>query len=602
MSVGEVEKGPLSLSSTLAGLSRCRQIIAAVSFETPSEEKVKGKDKEKKKNESARKKKTSKTREEGESGTSQELDAEPSSSKKSNAPILPDDATLRAFISSVPEMLASAQSAHRDRSKIQKLQQAIKEYCERYLSIIEEHSTFLSETTMVDFLRVPSSNPELFREFPQLRKRLVKGISLLWATWPEDSVRIVALLALHAMVSRYGTLREVALRSMYTAYGRACRTLTAHTLGQASLLLNGLVEIFALAPSEGAELGLRALRQMAALLQQAIKHPLKENMRKLLCWRYVSLLRFWGHLLATQSITSKGKERRVVMTEERSSPYIKKLLTPFTGILASLANLQFSPRHFPFVFHLVAAALELLETAGSIVPVTHCLLRIIRHISRQPLYRLEMHKAAYDLVAILKVSQSEINNKGYLEAVAEEAFYYILKFLAAAPRHLFSELALPICSDLKMIVKEPKADRTLRKQIEGHLAKINQQRREVVDWRRTQDLTPSSLAGKANVLLPEKCHIIDAYLTNLEKVRLMKKKLLADKQDDEELDPRLAKRTHEHQKSRDTATVEKKRAKIAPVKLENKRKSRKTAVSKHSSAKQVVSRNEEDIIEDFIVD
>lgn len=606
MSVGDVEKGPVS-SSSLASLSRCRQIIAAVSFETPSEGKGK-KNEEKGRERDKRKAKTKKTgeeeEEEGENEMSQDLATGPSLPKRSNSPIIPDDATMRAFISSVPERLASVrQDARQDRSKIQKLRQVTKEYCERYLSIIEEHSALLSETVMVDLLRIPSNDPGLFREFPQLRKRLVKGISLLWATWSEDSVRIVALLALHAMVSRYGSLREVTLRSMYTAYGRACRTLTAHTLGQASLLLNGLTEVFALAPSEGTELGVRALRQMATLLQQAIKHPLKENMRKLFCWRYVSLVRFWGHLLATQSTTSKDKkEVRVRMSEKRPSLYITKLLAPFTGILASLANLQFSPRHFPFAFHLVATALELLDAAESIVPVTHCLLRIIRHVSRQPLYRLEMRKAAYDLVAILKVSQSEVNSKGYLEAVVEEAFYYLLKIMAAMPRHLFSELVLPICSDLKMIAKEPKVDRTLRKQVEGHLTKLNQQTKEVIHWRQAHNLTPSSLAGMANVPLPEKCHVIDAYLANIEKVRLMKKKLLANKQDDEDLDSKPTGMTREHQKAGDAVAAGKKRTKTAPVKLENKRKSRKTSASKHSNTKQAVARDEEDIIEDFIVD
>jgi hypothetical protein len=147
-------------------------------------------------------------------------------------------------------------------------------------------------------------------------------------------------------------------------------------------------------------------------------------------------------------------------------------------------------------------------------------------------------------------------------------------------------------------------DRTLKKQIEGHLQKIKQQSKEVITQRAIQSLTPLALEnGSKAFVLPKASNIIDDYLVNFETIRNAKRKLLAlrDEQQsaketakDENLTHKRKASSREKNDAIQAVEPTQKKSKVHSIKLENKRKN-KSRPNKGAS-------DHEDIIEDFVVD
>jgi nucleolar complex protein 2 len=443
-------------------------------------------------------------------------------------------------------------------------------------------------------MRVLAESGILFREFPLLRKRMLRATISVWSSWPSDAVRVVALLTLHQLCRKYGKLLEGCIKVMYQQYATSCRALSMHNLGQAALLLNGLVEMFTIQPEKGVIFGTRALRQMASLIQQATKRPDKENVRKVICWQFIALIRFWCCLLAVE------------LEKNSNSPY-KTLLHPLCNMLACLLSFQTTPRYFGFHFHCIASAADLSTRAGCVIPIAASLLKIIAHISKQPLYKLETKKAAYDLVALYKVTKSETSTKGYLECVGDEALFYLLQFLARQAGSLtFPEVASPILSTLKNIINGSvniKVDRTYKKQVEGHIIKITQQMKEIEMLRVKEAITPAVLAAGRTFEIPESHQPLLTYVTNLEKVRNVKRKLLASAAQEvdqaDEIEPSKKKRSASDkvQKTKSKEAIVPKKRKIA----QNPPTSTKIKGEK-TRKKRATQRGDEDIVEDFVLD
>lgn len=308
---------------------------------------------------------------------------------------------LLAFVHLVPTVLRKhiSESVSNGRKNL-KQSALVRQFCDRAVEFLEDPDG-LPEEVLRELLRSMPSSLAIFKDYPLLRKRLLLALASIWSTSPSESMRVVALLALHGICSKNSKLASIALKVMYRRYKSSCSTLSAHNLGQAGLLLNGLVEIFSVCPERATSVGTRSLRQMALLLQQATKRPSKENLKKVLCWQFVSCIRFWARLLISRP--------------QKSSDIVKKtLLFPFASLLTCLLAFQFTPRLFGFHFHCIAVAIELNVHCGVKIPIASSLLKIVAHVAKQPLHKLETKKACYDLVALYKVSKSEINTKGYL--------------------------------------------------------------------------------------------------------------------------------------------------------------------------------------------
>lgn len=507
---------------------------------------------------------------------------------------------LDALITEVPRLLsrllAEKKTAERQGKTIRRL---VREYCDKVVQLLEEPDC-VPEDHLAALLRDLTRNGVLlFRDYPKLRKRIIKSLVGIWSSWPSDSVRVGALLTLHHFCSKYSSssLLEGCRRLAYQHYSRACRTLGPHNLGQASLMLNGLVELFSLQPASGAQFAIKSLRRMASLLQQATKKPEKEHIKKVLCWPFIALIRFWTRLLVVTSAAAKP------------SPY-KEILFPVTSLLCCLLNFQPSPRYFAFHFHIVSCALELMSQLKVFIPVVPCLLKIIGHVARQPLYKLESKKAAYDLVALYKVPKTETTTKGYLESVGEDALFYLLTFLAQESGAMtFPEHAQPVLNSLRDVtLHNLKMDRTFKKQIEGHMTKISQQSKDIKGLYIKDALTPAALATGEHAV-PESSRPLVSYVANLEKVRTSKRKMLSERSEEsaeEQAKPAKGAKTKEAPRShalkaKHGATAKSHGATALPTK--KKRALPESKLRSNKKAKRLANASrDEDIVEDFVLE
>lgn len=440
-----------------------------------------------------------------------------------------DFAAVQALVSSIPAALKEAKEAAKSSGGANgpdsksSLHRTLRLYCEAVSQFLTDPEG-LPEDALAALLRTVAQNVDFLQDFSSYRKSVLRGATVIWSTWPSEPVRVAALLTIYHLCSHYASLFPIASKLMYRQYTNCCRSLASHNLGQATLLLNGLLEIFALHPAQGAAFGIKCLRRLADLLRLAIKDSKKEQTKKVFCWSIVALLRFWTRLLSIQCVGKKG----------RRSPY-RQLVHPICGLLNALLAYRVAPQLFPFHFHLVSCAHELARELGLFIPVASCLLKIIGHVAKQPLHRLEVKKGAYDLVAIYRASKSEVGSKGYLESVAEDALYHLLASLVNQTNSFaFPEYAEPIIGALRdILAREAKLDRALKKQIEGHLAKIVQQKKEIESLRARDALTPATIAAKSPTV-PASSQLLCEYFANVERVREAKRKMLSQRDEEEQ--------------------------------------------------------------------
>lgn len=428
---------------------------------------------------------------------------------------------LNCLISDIPLYLVTSLAKAGKANKVGKgVQKIVHLYCRTCVKLLSnEIAITIPQDLLLGVLRAISTCVALFKEYPILRKSLLKLIISLWSSWNDEQVRIVSLLAIHALCSKYSSLLDTALKKMYQQYGQACKSLNARTsLTQASLLINGLVEIFTLNPTKSVDRALSSLRQLANSIQQVIKHPGKDTVKRIFSWKFISLVRFWCQLLSCDNIDSQ-------------SPYITKLLAPLGGIICCLLSLPISPRHYPYFFHLVAATLTVMKSRQCFFPLSAVLLRIIAQVSRQPLYKMESTRPTFDLITLCKVSKFEITSKTYLEAVLDEAFYYLFQLSTILSPIALPEATQTIITSLKRITQsgDRQMDRNVKQQITGHLSKFQQQAREIARQRMLQSLTP--LASSKSTTNSVNNSIVGAYLENLKKIRLTKRKLVPEEEE-----------------------------------------------------------------------
>lgn len=494
---------------------------------------------------------------------------------------------IDAFVCKLPDAIIEVTSRENSPTNVKRLLSA---FAEQVCVFIETHHPSDEQISILIRTLTQTNFSPFFTDLPETRTRLAKALVKMWASHPADSIRITVLLSIHSLCKAFsrGKLLETCMRLMWINYGRACRALTHHNLGQAALLATGLVEVFLINPKKGADIALTKLRNMASTLQLAMKRPSNndsESTKRIFCWEFIARLRVFAHLMKS-ACELNPKERL------SKGPVTSLLFAPVTGFLNALSSFNSnSPRHFPYHLHVVAIAIELetlfvesptknvsssktmiaeidkdeidmtpletFRTSSSIgnptinsvgaknkklnttvlIPVVGTLLRIITHLSSQPFEKLETIKVAYDLGSIIKVSKGESVTRGFLECVADDTMYHLLTHLVVHSDHIaFPELVLPVIQHLRRLTtNNPRIDTALKKQIEGHTTKISQACRRIIEVR--AHMTPVA-HGNNQKLFSDRISAsqspLVSYVVSLERVRTQKRRLLAQRDLDDE--------------------------------------------------------------------
>lgn len=487
---------------------------------------------------------------------------------------------LNQVFTSVPEMIFE-EAGETVKSKKSKYHGLIKGYVAEIQKFIGEDSTASPDGLDLALAGLPRWIP-LLANFPESRKKIVERLISIWANQTSDKARLSSLLAIHKAVSTYPKLVESVLKKMYSAFGKACRSLSVHTLGTATFLLNGLVEIFSIDADKSAAVTKKALRQLAASLQTAIKHPSKDSLGAVYCWSFVWNLKFLARFVATQ------KKGDALQSEVLSV------------IHASLCY-NFVPRFYAFHFHLIGAANEVCRTNGVFFPSTPFLLATLRRIGQTATKPETGKPKVFDFTTICKVPKVESGARSYLDCAAEEALFLIgeaLMGFGLSPA--FPDYAEPIVAQLKAIEAQNKTWKvaklcsTLAMKLDQHSKNIIAARNEL------PGCAPAKLAVDKVELASEK-DILDQFHKHSLRVREQRRKLVASNTDNKTyVEPEI----DEDDVKEATNTVKAAKNKAVAKKQPAKRKSEEATDELAEGVRAILKKNKkslptEDIVEDF---
>lgn len=416
-------------------------------------------------------------------------------------------ATLTAVFGTVPDVIAS-ESGDISKSKKGKFHATIKAFISQILVFMAADSAMGPDALNICLGGLPKWIP-LLVNYPESRKKLAERLVQIWASEGSDQARLAALLAIHKAASLYPKLLDRLLKKMYQAFGKACRSLSVHTMGTATFMLNGLVEVYALDAARAEVFAGKALRQLAALLQTGIKHPSKESLNKIYCWSFVWSVKFLARLVA-QCKTLRGLQAKVL------------------GLIQTSLCYNFVPRFYPFHYHLISAASEVCKASQAFFPSTPCLLQVLARIVSTAT-KVETGKPKiFDFTTLCKVPRTESVSRSYLDLAAEEALFLIGEALigfAHAPS--FPELAYPVAAQLRAIEainrtwKVSKLCATLALKLEQHALAVAELRGAA------GDCAPSRTPLDTRLELPAGKDVLELFHRHTHRVREQRRKLVA---------------------------------------------------------------------------
>ncbi len=387
----------------------------------------------------------------------------------------------------------------------------IKLYIQEILKFIGEESIASPDALNICLSGLTRWIP-LLANFPNSRKKLVERLVAIWSGSTADQARLNALLAIHKAASLYPKVLDGLLKKMYRAFGKACRTLSVHTLGTGTFLLNGLVEVFSIDIDKSLVVVKKAGRQLGALLQASIKHPSKDTLAKVYCWTFVWNVRFLARFVA--QVSSK---KTIDETKEQ-----------VLGIIQTSLCYNFVPRFYAHHYHLIGAASEICRASQSYFPASPYLLQVLKRIVSTGTKPETGKPKLYDFTTICKVPKVEAGSRSYLDCAAEEALFLIgecLNSFAYAPS--YPDLVKPIAHQLRCIEginktwKVSKLCGTLASKLDLHAKTIVEARSKI------SEAAPSKLDCKTRLEIPTDKDIMDQFHKHTQRVREQRRKLVA---------------------------------------------------------------------------
>lgn len=390
----------------------------------------------------------------------------------------------------------------------------IKGYLGELLKFIDQETIASPDAVGLVLEGIPSWMP-LLRAFPESRKKLAERLVAIWSGTPSDQARLASLLALHKAIKLYPKLADRVMSKMLKGYGQACRTLSIHTLGTATFLLNGLVEIFAIEPEKSAVLAEKTVRQLSALLQASVRKPSKESMSKVYCWSFIWTARFLARLVAHAETLPNGAP-------------LKALGSRVLALIHGCLCYNFVPRFYAHHFHLLGAAAELCRATHTYFPAAPFLLTLLQRIVATATKPETAKPKLYDFTTICKVPKSEAGSRSYLDCAAEEALFLLGESLHSHA-HLpgFLDIARPIAQQLRTIESINKTWKVAK--LCGTVAgKLDQHAKQIAEALSTlPDAAPTKLDPKTILPLAANNDILDQFHKHTQRVREQRRKMVA---------------------------------------------------------------------------
>merc|ERR1719273_1760571 len=300
----------------------------------------------------------------------------------------------------------------------------------------------------------------LFLYFGNLSKSakvLSKHLIQLWSTHEEESVRVLALMAIVRLVrttlgSEHGSLLEMVIKQMYMAYIRNAKFTSPNTWPMIHFMRRSMVEVFLLDPALAYKHAFIYIRQLTIHLRNAMinnngseggsgkDQKKKENpLQTVYNWQFVHSIHLWVQLLG-----------------ENQSPILEPLIYPLVQLITGTIRLNYTSKYYPLRFHLSRYLIQLSNETGKFIPTLPFYLDVLsgQNFAKKG-QKLSMKPM--DFSCVLRLSKSQMNENGFKDATVEQLYSGLLESLAFSSHKIcFPELAVPALAQLRGFLKKSK--------------------------------------------------------------------------------------------------------------------------------------------------
>nr|CAG4650809.1 EOG090X02MG [Simocephalus serrulatus]SVE94125.1 EOG090X02MG [Simocephalus serrulatus] len=277
-----------------------------------------------------------------------------------------------------------------------------------------------------------------YAAFIKLSRVLCKRLVTVWCS-AEDTIRVLAFLSILRLARTLPSqLLEPIIKAMYLSYARNCKFTSPSTWPVINFMRRSLVEIMALQEALTYKHAFLYIRQLAIHLRNAITSKKKDSIITVYNWQFVHCLRLWGALLGALP----------------DSQLLKPLLYPLVQIAIGTINLVPTGRYYPLRFQIVSILNQLSTDTGTYIPVLPFMLEILQNhkFEKKP---SKTSMKPLELSCVLRVSQSQMGESGYRDAIIDLLYDHLLETLQCQSHSAaFPEIALPVILQLKRFIKK----------------------------------------------------------------------------------------------------------------------------------------------------
>uniref|UniRef100_A0A2P2M6A3 Uncharacterized protein MANES_17G118000 n=1 Tax=Rhizophora mucronata TaxID=61149 RepID=A0A2P2M6A3_RHIMU len=342
----------------------------------------------------------------------------------------------------------------------------VKSYLGNTLHVLNQ----MTDAQMISFtLRRLKYSSIILAAFPSLLRKYIKIALHFWGTG-GGALSVVSFLFLRDLCIRLGSdCLDECFKGMYKAYVLNCQFVNAVKLQHIQFLSNCVVEFLGVDLPTAYQHAFIFIRQLAAILQDAITMKTKESFRKVYEWKFMNCLELWTGAICAYS----------------SEADFRPLAYPLAQIISGVARLVPTARYFPLRLWCVRMLNRISASTGTFIPVSMLLLDMLdmKELNRPPTGGVGK---AVDLRTVLKVSKPTLRTRSFQEAcifaVVEEIAEHLAQWSYSVA---FFELSFIPATRLRSFIKTSKVERFCRemrqliRQIEANSAFTNERRKSV---------------------------------------------------------------------------------------------------------------------------
>ncbi|ERN14791.1 hypothetical protein AMTRI_Chr02g255330 [Amborella trichopoda] len=309
----------------------------------------------------------------------------------------------------------------RNVSKWKEVKPLIKSYLRSTLYLLDQMTDNLILAFTLSRLR---ASLVFFAAFPKLLRRLIKVALHFWGTGEGElslvSFSIIRDMAIHMSPD----CLEYCLKKAYKAFASNCKIVELANLDHIKYLSDSVVELFSLDLEKSYQHVLLSLKQLAMVVQQALKTMKKEILKKIHTWQFIKCVELWAKLICEN------------IKDHDLQPLLYVIVQMITGVVHLFPGV----RYFPLRLKCIQLLNKISISSKVFIPTASF---ILEFLESEEMSTAKMPCGeVFDSSSVLKVPKHLIKSQEVQEECVLSAIEYLSELFHQWSYHIsFPELA-----------------------------------------------------------------------------------------------------------------------------------------------------------------